>query len=55
MKAKTKLAAGRAKGRPVNHNETLLRDSGTALKVKTQIKAGTKVRNHNETLLRDSQ
>jgi hypothetical protein len=54
MKAKTRVKAGKAKGRPVNTNETLLRDSGAGLKMKTRIKAGTRRPNHNETLLRDS-
>ena len=54
MKTKTRVKAGRANGRPVNHNETLLRDSGAGLKLKTRIKAGSKRPNHNETLLRDT-
>jgi hypothetical protein len=50
MKTKTRVRSG---GRRLNHNETLLCDSGTGLKVKTRVKAGGTRKNHNETLLRD--
>ena len=38
MKTKTNCKAGRM---PTNHNETLVRDNGKNLKVKTALRAGT--------------
>ena len=39
MKTKTNCKAG---GMPDNHNETLVRDNGKRLKVKTALRAGKK-------------
>ena len=61
MQVKTKVKAG---GRPLNHNQTLVRDRNRAtadthhreprqlLKVKTKLKAGGLALNHNQTLVR---
>jgi hypothetical protein len=38
MKTKTNCKAG---GMPINHNETLVRDNGKNLKIKTALRAGT--------------
>lgn len=42
MKTKTNLKAGIRRDNGINHNQTLVRDSGRArgLKVKTNLKAG---------------
>ena len=56
MKTKTNCKAGKLAGwgGAGNHNETLVRDNGKGLKVKTNLKAGGVFQNHNETLVRDS-
>jgi hypothetical protein len=54
MRMKTHVRAGLA---GANHNETLVRDKGTAkgLKVKTHVRAGgIRLQNHNETLVVDT-
>ena len=38
MKSKTDCKAG---GQNLNHNETLVRDNGKSLKIKTALRAGT--------------
>jgi hypothetical protein len=50
METQTHVKAGGS----MNHNETLVRDTGTAkgLQVKSHVKAGGVI-NHNETLARD--
>ena len=42
MKTKTNCKAG---GAQLNHNETLVRDNGKSLKVKTALRAGNKKAN----------
>jgi hypothetical protein len=54
MRVKTHVRAG---GVWLNHNETLVRDTGKVkvLKVKTHVRAGgSKLQNHNETLVADT-
>ena len=54
MRVKTHVRAG---GINLNHNETLVRDTGKVkvLKVKTHVRAGgIRLYNHNETLVVDT-
>jgi hypothetical protein len=37
-----------------NHNETLVREVGKGLKVRTSVKAGLLAANHSETLIRNA-
>ena len=62
MKMKTNLKAGgrRIGGTGTNYSQTLVRDNGAGLKVKTRLKSGIVYKtsfmkpNHNQTLVRDN-